>query len=76
MNNFSYFKKGPSDCLLVFDISVYLGFVCFYFAFICFVFASFGCVILLSETYLYAVYLDEPGLKILKITNRFSGYIR
>jgi len=24
---------------------------------------------------LYAVYFDEPGLKTLKITNRFSGYI-
>ena len=40
----------------------------------CFAFASFDCVILLSETYLYAVYFDEPGLKTLKITNRFSGY--
>ena len=28
-----------------------------------FAFASFDCVILLSETYLYAVYFDEPGLK-------------
>lgn len=59
----------------MFDISVYLDFVCFHFAFICFAFASFDCVILLSETYLYAVYFDEPGLKTLKITNRFSGYI-
>ena len=40
----------------------------------CFAFPSFVCVILLSETYLYAVYFDEPGLKTLKITNRFSGY--
>ena len=59
----------------MFNISVYLGLACLHFAFIFFAFASFGCVILLSETYLYAVYFDEPGLKILKITNRFSGYI-
>jgi len=45
------------------------------FSFICFAFASFDCAILLSETYFYAVYFDEPGLKTLKITNRFSGYI-
>ena len=58
----------------MFDISVYLDFVCFHLPLFCFAFASFDCVILLSETYLYAVYFDEPGLKTLKITNRFSGY--
>ena len=58
----------------MFNISVYLDFTCFHLPLLCFAFTSFDCVILLSETYLYAVYFHEPGLKTLEITNRFSGY--